>query len=366
MSIINEFRNDIHNICHELFLLNIQFHLDEIAEHVVDVLKENNDYDSKNIYPEYIKQLIAELYPDKYGFNYNYFKENDFKNQVEYLLKLPQYAQRTEEWYKMKQNTIGASECSVVFGANPYDSMNSFILKKCGYGEINNKIGIHCQHGIKYEPIIQQLYCKRNNTTLYEFGSIRHSRINFISASPDGITPTGVMIEIKAPPKRIITGIPPIYYWYQMQQQLQVCSLRKVDFIECKIDEYDSYSNFIEDKGHEKGIIVEYMIDDKIDYIYPDKLLDENEIDDWILNIRDKIPTNGVFNRFIYWKLLIYSTTTIWRDDIWWCKNNYKYYEVWNRIEYYRKNGYEELIPKKRPRKQKNDEIIIDMVDNTD
>jgi hypothetical protein len=174
------------------------------------------------------------------------------------------------------------------------------------------------------------------------------------------------MIEIKAPPKRIITGIPPIYYWYQMQQQLQVCSLRKVDFIECKIDEYDSYSNFIEDKGHEKGIIVEYMIDDKIDYIYPDKLLDENEIDDWILNIRDKIPTNGVFNRFIYWKLLIYSTTTIWRDDIWWCKNNYKYYEVWNRIEYYRKNGYEELIPKKRPRKQKNDEIIIDMVDNTD
>ena len=44
--------------------------------------------------------------------------------------------------------------------------------------------------------------------------------IEYLAASPDGITPDGVMLEIKCPLSREIKGIPPIYYWQQMQQQL--------------------------------------------------------------------------------------------------------------------------------------------------
>jgi putative phage-type endonuclease len=362
MSFINELKNDIHNICEECLSSNIQLLLDEITQYTYDTLINNNDYDNKYIYPEYIRQVIAELYPNLYGQYYFNFKITDMSYQVQYLKKLPQPIQRTDEWYKMKQDTIGASECAVIFGKNPYETLNSFIIKKCGHNEQKNIGSQFTQHGIKYEPIIQQLYTLKTAQPLYEFGSITHQHINFISASPDGITPNGIMVEIKAPPKRIITGVPPIYYWYQMQQQLQVCKLKKVDFIECKIDEYDSYSDFQNDSHTDKGIIIEYLIDDKINYIYPENILKLSEIDEWMLNVDSKIPENGIFSRFIYWKLITYSLTEVWRDDIWWANNISKYHDIWRKIEYYRKNGYDELLPKKRLTRIKNrDEIVLNI-----
>ena len=293
MSLISHLKNDIHNICEESLLNhNYPIHLDELTNYVVSTLINNNDYDTKYIYPEYIRQLIAEFYPSKFGHFYFNFTSGDLCLQVNNLKNIPQVPQRSTEWYALKQNTLAASECSIVFSANPYDTLNSFILKKCGLTE-PPKNNIHCQHGIKYEPIIQNLYSKYNNTQLFEFGSITHPKINFISASPDGITPTGTMIEIKAPPKRVITGIPPIYYWYQMQQQLQVCKLKKVDFIECRITEYDNYSQFIDDKlTKEKGVILEYLINDNINYIYPS--IDITDFDEWIMN-PPAIPNNGIF-----------------------------------------------------------------------
>jgi putative phage-type endonuclease len=352
MSLINDIKTDIHNICEECFHNNhYPIHLDELTAYVVSTLHSNKDYDPKYIYPEYFRQLIAELYPNKYSHFYFNFNNTNQSHQVNLLKNIPQVTQRTEEWYKIKQNTIGASECSVVFDANPYDTLNSFILKKCGHSPPEQqKMNSHCQHGIKYEPIIQQLYSKYNNTLLFEFGSISHHRIKFISASPDGITPSGIMVEIKAPPKREITGIPPIYYWYQMQQQLQVCNLKKVDFIECRITEYINYAEFIDDTStKEKGVILEYILNDKIDYIYPDINIDN--YDDWIMN-HPSLPENAIFTQFIYWKLEIYNTTSVWRDDIWWIKSIPKYYEVWNKIEFYRKNDYTELLPKKRIKKE--------------
>ena len=366
MSLIKDIRNDIHNICEECFSSNIPLLLNEITQYVYDILITNNDYDNKNIYPEYIRQLIAELYPLKYSHYYHNFKLTDMSHQVEYLKTVPQPTQRTDEWYKMKQNTIGASECAVIFGKNPYETLNSFIIKKCVNEENKNKSCQFTQHGIKYEPIIQQLYSIKTGQPLIEFGSITHQNINFISASPDGITPTGVMIEIKAPPKRVITGIPPIYYWYQMQQQLQVCKLKKVDFVECKIDEYESYNDFIIDMHNDKGILIEYLLDDKISYVYPENILKIEEIDDWMLDVENKIPKNGTFSRFIYWKLITYSSVEVWRDDVWWNHYIHKYYEIWNKVEFHRKNGYVELLPKRRPKKEKNDEVIIDMNDYSD
>jgi putative phage-type endonuclease len=358
-----EIKNDIHNLCEECFTNNIPIHLDELTHYITDTLIDK--YTNKLIYSEYVRQLIAELYPIKFGHYYQHFKTADLSLQVKKLQSLPQAPQRSEEWFKLKQDTIGASESAVVFNANPYETLNSFILKKCHHPDFQFKGGIHCQHGIKYEPIIQQLYTSKTGEDLLEFGSIIHPKINFISASPDGITKKGVMIEIKAPPKRVITGIPPIYYWYQMQQQLQVCGLKKVDFVECKIEEYDSYSDFVNDDsvtdgsvtdgsvtdGSEKGVIIEYSVDDRIDYIYPDKLLSSKEVEKWMLEYEQILPDGVIFNRFIYWKVVTYCVTEVWRDDVWWNKYNYKYYEIWDTIKYYRNNDITELLPKKRVKK---------------
>ena len=52
-----------------------------------------------------------------------------------------------------------------------------------------------------------------DNGEIKEFGSLPHQteELSMVTASPDAITPNGYMLEIKAPVKREITGIPPPY-----------------------------------------------------------------------------------------------------------------------------------------------------------
>ena len=165
------------------------------------------------------------------------------------------------------------------------------IYLKCGYEDENQKnISIHCIHGIKFEPIAQMLYLK-NNIELHEFGSIRHKNLNFIAASPDGISSNGIMSEIKCPLKKIY-GIPPIYYWYQMQQQLEVCNLNSCDFLECDIKEisWEQYKNEYNNDNN-SGIIIEYINKNETDpwniygWKYPPNS-DKQNIMEWIKKLK--------------------------------------------------------------------------------
>ena len=51
----------------------------------------------------------------------------------------------------------------------------------------------------------------RNKTSVIEFGCLPHP-IYTIRCFPDGITPDGIMLEIKCPYSREIKGYPPIYW----------------------------------------------------------------------------------------------------------------------------------------------------------
>ena len=173
-------------------------------------------------------------------------------------------------------------------------------------------------HGTKFEPIVQLQYEVSTNSKLEEFGSLKHKELSMVSASPDGITTKGIAIEIKVPHKRIITGIPPIYYWYQMQQQLQVCGLDRVDFVECKISEYLNRNEFLKDfkdekvekepltkDGLSKNIILEYHKLDsdptEIGWIYPEKFLNLDDIDGWIKKNMEDInkSDNKLYSEYI-------------------------------------------------------------------
>lgn len=381
---IQELRENIRKIGEDCFSNEKYISLASITEYIYLILTSLYDkkYCDKILFKPFIKQLIAEEYSKFYGKHYNDFKNVDRSNQVEYLKTLPQPAQRTPEWYKLKDDSIGASESATVFGDNPYQTKNFMILKKCGYSEAQFKTSIHCQHGIKYEPIIQKIYCDKKKTRIIEFGSITHPTMSMVSASPDGITPEGVMIEIKAPLSREITGIPPKYYWYQMQQQLQVCGLDRVDFIECKISEYLNYNEFRNDVGEDenmyynkdgmyKGIIIEYInLGENNDngYIYPDNFLKMDEIFNWMTTNKKEIEKsdNRIFNRYIFWKLDIYSECTIWRDDWWWEHHKHMYVEFWEKVLYHREHGYTELLPKKQIRKNKEDTIENCMIISED
>lgn len=147
-----------------------------------------------------------------------------------------------------------------------------------------------------------------------------------------------------------------------MQHQLNVCKLNKCDFLECKIEEYNSWDEYKQDSNHnlEKGIIIEYINKNEIDpwrkksWIYPENIkMSLDDIYIWISKVKYELSLdeNKEFSRIIPWKLIQYSCFRVYRNYNWW-NNNFKIIEnFWNLVLKYRENGYNELIPKKRTKK---------------
>ena len=335
--------------------------LEDTIEYVFLILSDIYDkqFFKKNIYPEIIKQIICNNYRDIYGDKFNNFSDKSEKLTVNKLKLMPQVEQRTPEWFKLKEDSIGASEAASIFNKNIFSSYNKLLLKKSGFKEENHS-SIACIHGTKYEKIVQNIYEKIFNLKLIDFGSITHPDIKYISASPDGITSEGTMVEIKVPIKRCITGIPPIYYWIQMQQQMQVCRLNQVDFVECKIYEHINFENFdndlkeytLDNNENFKSFIIEYheISENKISWCYPEKILNKEEMFKWKEEqlIKIKNSKNKIFSRIIYYAVEKISITKVWRDDEWWNENLHKYKEFWELVTNYRKIGYDSLIKKKK------------------
>lgn len=323
----------------------------------------------KYIYPEIIEQIISEhsSYNHNYFFNMSTQQLQKNKNRAKELLEKPQPEQRSKEWYDKRYNTIGASETAAIFNKSPFITFNKYMEKKIKPPETNSVMAfnIFCHHGVKYEPIAQQLYCKKNNTEIIEYGSINHESIPYIAASPDGITKDGTMLEIKCPFKRKITGIPPIYYWIQMQQQLEVCNLNKCDFLECKITEYDSWDLFTNDEDYiEKSCIIEYTNNNKLDYKYPDIFLkNKEEIMEWLQKQKKIIEKDSLNNyiRIIFWKLEFYSCMPVYRNKKWWDDNFPKIDCFWKEVGEKRKSYIPSKVIEKKERKK---EVVYQFIND--
>jgi putative phage-type endonuclease len=252
----------------------------------------------------------------------NYHDENivddeitdDIAHRVEIYRKLAaKYypAQRSKEWFEMRDEMITASDGGVVVGLNPYEYDFGFVQKKV-FGK-PFETSIDCYHGKKYEQAATMVYEYRMNVRVKEFGLCRHPEYNFLGASPDGIVSeykqktrdgrtweeiekeanmiedpedrreyiekfgiktkfVGRMLEIKCPFRRKILmdndapevygvhgehitnlkidskrGVTPSYYWVQTQLQLQCCELDECDFFQTTVFEYPDREDFLED-----------------------------------------------------------------------------------------------------------------------
>ena len=287
------------------------------------------------------------------------------QNQVQILQKVIGPEQRTDEWHEFRNNLLTASDWGTILGNNRYSKPNDIILKKCGENIpfITNKA---IKWGIKYEEVAIQIYELRNKCHVIEFGCLKHPTIDFLGASPDGITKDGVMLEIKCPSSRKITGVPPVYYYDQVQGQLECCELDRCDFLECNLEEYDNSSDYKNDNyndnytlnnyGHEKGVLIEYfdLVDTTTKFIYGPIGKTLEEIDEWKKNIIiTKIDNNDnyIFSKLCYWKLIRVSCIPIYRDKEWFSNALVKLTDFWNKILYHRKNGIEGLKKIKKIKK---------------
>jgi len=353
---------------------------------------DNTDHDSTKI-----NTNITSIIEPITDYNYEY-RKNIFTALSEIVLP----AQRSEAWFKMRNEKITASDSGTVLGQNKYEPIYSFIIKKVFGSTFETNEA--CYHGKKFENIVTLMYEYKYDTIVHEFGLLGHPVHTILGASPDGICGpykrngkirselVGRMLEIKCPIFRKIkyTGdvkgeICPIYYWCQVQQQLECCNLDECDFVQVNIEEIDreeylkdSKSNieeYISKKtGLEKGALLEFvptkigdddiengsikmsLIYDKASFIYPPKIdMSNNEIDNWILSELEKKRDGVKLNRVIYWRILESSNTLILRDKVWFDESLPKLKEIWSYVEFLRSNmsianewkSYIDSMPKK-------------------
>jgi len=289
------------------------------------------------------------------------------RDQVKHLENEPQPEQRTTPWYEMRNGMLTASDWGVMLGDNPYSNPDDLILKKCGH-EKPFKVGPAILWGVKYEEVAVQIYEFRNKVKVTEFGLIQHPTIKYLGASPDGITEDGVMLEIKCPSSRKITGVPPRYYFDQVQGQLEVCELDRCDFLECKLKEYEDPEEYYEDNyngdyfynslGYEKGILAEFfhLKDKSLKFEYGPIGGDKEVVEKWENEIKEKYKDLEEFAYIglSYWNLIEVSCIPIYRDKEWFAEAQIKLKEFWDKILHYRTNGVDEILNKQLEQSNKN------------
>jgi putative phage-type endonuclease len=295
-------------------------------------------------------------------------------------------AQKSDEWLLKRVKSINGSECGTVLNKNKYQAQYTFILDKVLGSVFKGNAATY--HGNIFEDAVRMIYEYNNDVHTEEFSSMPHSTNPILAASPDGIvspycrdmkTPTqlvGRMLEIKCPTMRKINYIGnikdticPIYYWCQIQQQLECLDLDECDFIQCNIERYYDRKEWLEDTHLEcdykskkynnlRGIIIElipYKLDEneynekgyysdmtiwtKTKCLFPPKIdMSLKELDEWILTELDKFHIGFTLRKIIYWRLKEQNCTLILRDREWFSTQLPIYNKIWEYVEYLRLN----------------------------
>lgn len=363
----------------------IQFHnviqnLIEKQEREFEIQEQKNQENFYNTYYKHLDDMEKEHY--RQIEQIQQMKHELASLRVKVLMTKPQPDQRSQAWYDMRYNMLTASDVGSIIGYSKYNDAKSVVLKKCGHSSFKgNKFTLH---GQKYEPVATSIYESRYNTDVIEFGLIQHEKIPFIGASPDGITPDGIMVEIKCPYTRKLNG--DIWdpktkgYLAQIYTQLEVCDLYICDFWECEFAIYDNYrtlDEYLEDvyqpgsietldiippkpsdhvkvpfdrrssNGLEKGMIVKVRKpnSNEDEYLYPPFNVTTQDQINWIE--KQDQSQYDIFE-ILYWKLKKTSICRVHRDKQWWRDQMPKLQKCWDEIQVRRVKGCQDILPKSR------------------
>lgn len=157
--------------------------------------------------------------------------------RVAELMSVPQYAQRTPEWYEVRKSLMTASNAAAALRIKPYESFRGDPREECIKQIVSGsfKGNAATRWGTEHEDMVRDRYCDITGEKALDFGLIVHPTEPWLAASPDGITLSGRMIEIKCPMYRDITpGHVPHHYYPQIQTQMEVCQLDSCAFVQWK------------------------------------------------------------------------------------------------------------------------------------
>lgn len=140
--------------------------------------------------------------------------------------------QRSPEWHALRHGMLTASDIATALGENPYETPDGLMYKKCGFRKVESDE--HTRYGTELEPEARDKYCELTGESVFELGVVPHPKYPWLGGSPDGITDSGKLLEIKCPPKRVITPTVPKYYIPQVQMLMEIFDLETCDFVQYK------------------------------------------------------------------------------------------------------------------------------------
>lgn len=255
-----------------------------------------------------------------------------YRKTLKKLLDIPLVKQKSPEWYDMRKGLITASDFAQALGAGKFGTQKQLIEKKCMTTDAPFQSNPFFEWGNLFEQVASDIYSHMHGVRMYEFGLLRHPHHAFFGASPDGISNLGIMLEIKCPLKRKITGEIPTQYYYQIQGQLDVCGLQECDYFECELQRWESYEDYkaqyvpgkytgvIRVVSHEEGKQTEYS---------PVQLQQVSKVE------------VGFAEKVYYWMLVRHSEKRVVKDPVFLTEKMQKLSEVWNKILYYREHAHE-------------------------
>ncbi len=334
-----------------------------------------------------------------------YFTQKPFHEavhpDVQKVFKLPQYKQRTPEWYDARELCITASSMAAAllqipdvldyyFACFPQadlkpkpdkscafkDTELDLIMNKCGLGD-GFKGNEFTAWGQKYEDVVSNIYAQMNQVDVLEFGLLRHQKYPFVGASPDGIVAWPLsdgsipMLEIKCPPSRACKDHPPVYYFIQTLIQMACVdhdSIAVTDYFDANFVQFydipaweiaaDQWERDNPDaKHHIYGIVLDHEALDEtngeivLQHIYPPPTIrTKDEFLMWA-DIREEDDAKSeemIKYRRTYYKLDRYFISRVPASREWFLRNLPAIEKVWNKILYGRTpEGHAELLKTK-------------------
>jgi len=180
-------------------------------------------------------EYINKLSPDTPGF--------------EHIKAMVGSTQQSLEWHREKRDLLTASEFACILDSRRSGLLRSKVVPTLSDGLTPQTVFISCDGklnasawGTRHEEAVRIIYEAVNSChVLASIPRLRHSKLDGLAASPDGIVQNGAfagrLLEIKAPLSRILEDdIVPHDYYCQMQIQMEVCDIESADYCECRFN----------------------------------------------------------------------------------------------------------------------------------
>ena len=134
---------------------------------IVDIIYSNLSISlDEKISKNYIKNRLS-------GYRIN-------QKKLENLQKIPEIIQRSDEWFSTRKKLITSSDFGQALNKGKFGSQKDFIMKKVNSIIENKNVYLQSDNpalkwGVMYEQVATDIYMKRNNVIVYEFGLMIHS-----------------------------------------------------------------------------------------------------------------------------------------------------------------------------------------------